>query len=526
MAKEILFEEYALHAIERGIDRLADAVKVTMGPLGRNVVFDQKYDVSLVTNDGVTIAKQIELQDPFENIGANLIKSAAIKSNETSGDGTTAAVVLAHAIIKEGLKNITAGANLIILKKGIEKACSVALNVLSEQSIPVNDIALVKQIATISANNDDFVGQIVSEAFEGIGLHGVVTVEDSQRMNTVLQYTNGIRLDNGYLSKYFVNNEERRVVEFEKPYILLVDKTIKYFRELVKILEEAVNKSASLLIIAQDIEGEALSALALNTHKGAIKVAAVKCPGYGDTRKRHLEALSVMLNATVVTEETGMKLENCGLEVCGLAQRTLIEESLTVIQNPAGANSEAAVTMTKKIRQKLAETTEDYEIEKIQITLSILSGGMSLIIVGGVSELEMFERKYRIEDAVHAVYAAIEDGIVPGGGKAFLLAVPKIEELIQTLENEEKTGAKILSEVLKVPVKQIAFNAGVDGNVVVNELMSNTEVNYGFDALKLEYKNLMDSGIIDPTKVIKDSLINAVSVATMLLTSNSVVAEK
>lgn len=525
MTKNLLFDESARGALEIGIDKLANTVKLSLGPKGRNVVFDQKYDIPLVTNDGVTIAKQIELEDPVENAGANLIKVSAVKSNEVAGDGTTAAIVIAQALIKEGLKNIASGANPIALKKGIEKACNVAIEVLTKASTPVKDKKFIKQIATISGNNDEFIGQMVADAFEQVGLHGVVIVEDSQQMKTKLNYSKGIKIENSYLSEYFINNKMSHTVELDNPYILLVDKSIKHFREILKLLEEIIKANESLLIIAQDVEGEALASLAMNVLKGKIKAAAIKSPGYGDTRKRNLKALALMLNAPVVTEDAGMKLENCGIEVCGRTERVVIDKNITVLQNPPGSKKEEIAIMAGQIRQQLKEATEDYEIEKLQITLSILSGGISLITVGGVSELEMFERKYRMEDAINSVYAAIEEGVVPGGGKALLLAIPAIKKIAEELDGDEKTGAQILKSVLEAPIRQIAENAGIDGSIVVNELLSKEETNYGFNALTMKYGNMFEEGIIDPAKVIKTSLMNAVSVASILLTTNTAVVD-
>ncbi len=521
MSENILYDEQARNALLAGIDKLADAVRVTLGPKGRNVAFDQKYDVPLVTNDGVTIAKQIELEDPFENMGANIIKTAAVKTNETVGDGTTASVVLTRAIAKEGVKNVVAGANPVIINKGINKALEVVLKEIDKISRPVKDKNDVKQIAKISGNNDEFIGDMISDAFDKVGLNGAVTIEDSQQMETVLTYANGVNLGNGYLSEHFINNENNKSAELDKPYILLYEDRIKNFKDIIKILEETAQNGASLLIIAQDVEESALKTLALNVSRGVLKAAAIKCPGYGDTRKRNMKALALVLNGTVVTNEAGLKLEECGLEICGRADRVVIEKENTIIQNPAGANSEETQIMIKQVRDLLKVTKEDYEIEKLQNTLAILQGGLALITVGGVSELEMFERKYRMEDAINAVYASAEQGIVPGGGKALILAIPEVDKLVDSLEGDEKTGAKIVRDALEAPLRQIAENAGMDAGVVADKVINNNDVNFGFNALTGEYEDLVKAGVIDPAKVIKSSLTSAVSSATMLLTTEA-----
>lgn len=525
MAKEILYNEENIEALSVGVDKLADAVRITLGPRGRNVIFDQKYDIPLATNDGVTIAKQIQLDDPFENAGAEMIKEAAVKTNELTGDGTTAAVVIAHKLINQGIKNITSGANPLLLKKGIEAAAKIAVDALSKSAVKI-DKKYLRQIATISGNNDPFIGDLVAEAFENVGLNGIVTVEDSQQMKTTLNHSNGIHIDNGYLSEYFINNLNNKTVEMDEPYILLVEDRIKKLQDILEVLEQAARKGVNLLIIAQDVEDEALTALALNAAKGALKVAAVKSPGYGDTRKRHMKALAHMLDGQLVTEDTGMKLENCGLEVCGRAKRVVIEKEKTVIQEPAGAGSEDVEKMLAQVRNQIERETADYEIEKLNVTISLLSGGISVITVGGATEIEMFERKYRIEDAVSAVYASVEQGVVAGGGKALLSTVPEVDAYIQAIEGDERTGAKILRDALIAPIRQIAENAGTDPGVVVDNVLRSDNVNYGFNALTMQYEDMIEAGIIDPLKVVKTSLLNAVSSATMLLTANVGVHKK
>lgn len=520
MAGDLLYDEEARNALLAGIDKLADAVRVTLGPKGRNVAFDQQYDVPLVTNDGVTIAKQIELEDPFEHMGANLIKTAAVKTNEVAGDGTTASVVLAQAIVKEGIQNVVAGANPVILGRGITSAVQCALSEIDRFAVPVKDTKDIRQIARISGNNDDFVGDIVSQAFDKVGFNGVVTIEDSQQLETVLKYSNGVSIENGYVSPLFITNENNKSCELDHPYVLVTDNRIKDFKTLVPILEGIVANSASILIIAQDIEESALQTLALNVQKGVLKACAIKSPGYGDTRKRNNKALGLMTGATVLTEDLGYKLENCGMEILGRCDRAIIEKEQTVLTNPPGAGSEETIKMIKQVRETIAHTKEDYELEKLNVTLALLQGSIALITVGGVSELEMFERKYRIEDAVNAVYASIDSGIVPGGGKALLLAIPAVDELISRLDGDEKTGAMIVRKALEAPIRQIAENAGVDASVVADKVRTDPDVNYGYDAMNDTFTDMMAAGIIDPAKVIKNALQNAGSVATLILTTD------
>lgn len=520
MAGDLLYNEEARTKLLTGMDKLADAVRVTLGPKGRNVAFDQQYDVPLVTNDGVTIAKQIELEDPFENMGANMIKTAAVKTNETAGDGTTASVVLAQAIVKEGIRNVVSGANPVILNRGIKAAVDTVLKKLDSFAIPVKDTEDIRHIARISGNNDPFVGDIVAEAFEKVGFNGVVTIEDSQQLETVLKYSNGVSIDNGYLSPIFITNDNNKSCELDHPYVLITDNRIKDFKTLVPILEAVAGQSASLLIIAQDVEESALQTLALNVQRGVLKACAIKSPGYGDTRKRNNKALGLMTGATVLTEDLGYKLEDCGLEILGRCDRAVIEKEHTVMTNPPGANSEETINMIHQIRDTIAVTKEDYELEKLNVTLALLQGGIALITVGGVSELEMFERKYRIEDAVNAVYASIAAGIVPGGGKALLLAAPSVDELIKTLDGDEKTGAQIVRRALEAPIRQIAENAGVDPSVVVDKVLNSSDANFGYNALTGEFTDLLKEGVIDPVKVIRNSLINAASVSELLLTTD------
>ena len=526
MVEEILFDDDARQAMNEGVRKLADAVRVTLGPRGRNVIFDQKMDISLSTNDGVTIAKMIELPDPAENMGAELIKEAAVKTNDSVGDGTTSAVVLADSLIMEGQKNIAAGADPLGLKRGMEKALSAAVKVIGEAGVPLGDKNFIKEVAAVSGNNDEFIGNIVAEAFDKVGLNGIITVEDSQQMNTKLRYTQGINLESGYISESFVNNKNSRTVEFDKPYLLLVEDRISDFTDIVKILEEIVRTGESLVIITQDLEDEALRVLVMNVIRGGMKAAAIKCPGFGDTRKRNMQCISLMVGGQVITGDMGLQLETAGLELCGRADRIEISKERTIITNPPNAGSEAVSVMLKRLRNELAEEEADYEQEKLETAISILSGGIAVITVGGASEIEMFERKYRIEDAVKAVYSSIDEGVIVGGGKAYLLADSVIGELAETLEGDEKTGALLLRQAMRAPVMQIAENAGEKGSVVADKLLNSGSQNYGFDALTLEYKDLFKAGIIDPVKVVKTALTSAVSVAVSMLTTNASVFKK
>ena len=526
MVKEILFDDEARQALSEGVRKLADAVKITLGPKGRNVIFEQKMDISLSTNDGVTIAKMIELPDPSENMGAELIKEAAIKTNDAVGDGTTTAIVLADSMVKEGYKNIASGANPLIIKKGFEKALKEAVEVIDRSGIKIEDRTMIQEVATVSGNNDEFIGNIVADAFDKVGFNGIVTVEDSQQMDTTLRYTNGISLDNGYISEFFINNENSKTAEFEKPYILLVEDRISSFGDLLHILEETASTGSSLVIITQDLEDEALKGLSINVLQGAIKAAAIKCPGFGDTRKRNLQSIAKMVGGQVITNDLGLRLETAGLEVCGRADRIEIQKELTIITNPQNADSEEVTVMISSLRRELTETTADYEIEKIETTLSILSGGIAVITVGGASEIEMFERKYRIDDAIKAVYSSIEEGVIVGGGKAYLLANDNLDKLIMTLDGDEKTGAMIFKQALMAPVNQIAENAGVSGSVVIDTILKDDEQNFGFNAMTLEYTDLFKAGIIDPVKVVKTALISATSVAASILTTTASVYKR
>ncbi len=521
MATEVKYDENARAEMKAGVDKLADAVRVTLGPKGRNVAFDQKYDVPLVTNDGVTIAKQIDLEDPYENAGAQIVKQAALKTNESVGDGTTASVVLAQAMIGEGLKNVMAGANPVHIKNGLDRAAAAAAAELTKLAEPVKDRNFLKYIATISGNNDPFIGEMVADAFDKVGFGGVVTVEDSQLLDTTMKYSRGIKFDKGYLSDYFINNQTNRKVELNNPYILIPEEKVSNFNDLMKILEAVHNEGASLLIVCKELDPNVVAGLAQNALKGILKVAAVEAPGYGDTRKRNMECIGVMTGATPLNPDLGTKLADCGLEICGHAERVVIDKESTVIQEPARADSEEADVMRKRVREALAKEDKDYEIEKLQVSLSLLSGGIAVITCGGVSELEMFERKYRMEDAVSAAYAAIDEGVVPGGGKALLLTLPVLDELVNSLDGDEKTGAKILRDAMEAPIRQIAANAGVDASVVANELKKSKDVNFGYDAMKDEYCDMFERGILDPVKVVKNSLLNAASVATMFLTTNA-----
>lgn len=526
MTKEIKYNEQSRKAIELGLDKLADTVKVTLGPKGRNVIFDQKYDIPLATNDGVTIAKAITLEDNYENAGAELIKEVASKTNDIAGDGTTTAIVIAQAMIKEGLKNVTSGSNPLFLKRGIDKAIKVAVKSLEDMAISIDDRESIEQVAMISGNNDISIGKIVAEAFEKVGFKGVVMVEDSQLLDTTLSYTKGIRFENGYLSNYFITDHNSQKVELNNPYILVINKKLSNFNEIIPLLEQVKgDKDASLLIIGEDVENEALSALAVNAVRKVIKAAAVKGPGYGDTRKRNMENLALMVGATFISDEIETDLRECNLSFLGRAEKVIIDKESTIIIGGAAKDTKEIDIRRKRLQEELLNSKEDYEIEKLKTSLSFLSGGIAIITVGGTSEIEMFEKKYRMEDAVNATMAAIEEGIVVGGGCALLRAVPNIETLISTLHGDEKTGANIVRETLKSPIRQIAQNAGVDGNIVANKILADDNINNGFDAMSLKYVDMIKEGIIDPLKVIKTSLVSASSIATVFLTTSACVVE-
>lgn len=523
MAKQIKYAEDARKSLEEGVNKLANTVKITIGPKGRNVVLEKKFGSPLITNDGVTIAKEIELEDSFENMGAQIIKEVSTKTNDVVGDGTTTAVVLAQAIINEGSKNVAAGANPIILRKGIDKAVDVCVEQLKNLSTPVQGKQSIAQVASISAG-DENIGQLISDAMEKVGNDGVITVEESKTMRTELNIVEGMQFDRGYASPYMATDLDKMVADLDNPYILITDKKISTIQEILPVLEQVVKMGAKLLIIAEDVEGEALTTLILNKLRGSFTCVAVKAPGFGDRRKAMLEDIAILTGGQVITEEVGLELKSATIDMLGRAKQVKVNKDNTIIVEGAGS-VEAIQHRVGQIRNQMAETTSDYEKEKYQERLAKLAGGVAVINVGAATEIEMKERKLRIEDALNATRAAVEEGIVPGGGVALLCAVNAVKKLANSLKGDEKTGANIILHALQAPIKQIAENAGVNGGVVVNNVMSKKSPTYGYDALNDRYCDMMAAGIIDPTKVTRSALQNAASVAGTLLTTEGAVCD-
>ena len=523
MAKQIKTGEEARKALETGVNVLANTVKITLGPKGRNVVLGKKYGSPLITNDGVTIAKEIELEDPFENMGAQLVKEVSTKTNDVAGDGTTTACVLAQAIIREGLKNVAAGANPMIIKKGIAAATEVAVGHLKSISKVVDSSTAIMQVASISAG-DSTVGELIAEAMEKVGRDGVITVEESKTMDTNLTIVEGMQFDRGYASSYMVTNTDKMEAVLDNPLILITDKKISNIQEILPVLEQIVNQGAKLLIIADDIESEPLATLVVNKLRGTFICVAVKAPGFGDRRKEMLKDIAVLTGGTVISEETGLELKEAKLDMLGRAKQVKVDKENTTIIEGAG-DPDAIKDRVKAIRTQMEITTSDYDKEKLAERLAKLAGGVAVVNVGAATEVEMKEKKLRIEDALAATRAAVEEGNVPGGGVALLSAIPAVKKLTSTLSGDEKTGAMIVLKALEEPVKQIAANAGVDGGVVIDKILSKKSASYGYDALKNEYGDMIEKGIIDPTKVTRSALQNAASVAATLLTTESVVAD-
>ena len=524
MAKQFRYGDDARRALESGVDQLANTVKITMGPKGRNVVLDRKYGAPLITNDGVTIAKEIELKDPFENMGAQLIKEVSVKTNDVAGDGTTTACLLAQAIIREGIKNVAAGANPIILKKGIQGATEVVVDALRNLSKPVENSNAIAQVAAISAG-DDSVGLLISEAMQKVGNDGVITVEESKTMKTELTIVEGMQFDRGYASPYMVTNTDKMEAVLDNPVILITDKKISNIQEILPVLEEVVKHGLKLLIIAEDIEGEALATLLVNKLRGTFNVVAVKAPGFGDRRKAMLEDIAILTGGTVISSDLGLELKDTNLSMLGRAKQVKVDKENTTIVEGAG-ESDAIKARIKSIRSQMAETTSDYDREKLGERLAKLAGGVAVVNVGAATEIEMKEKKLRIEDALSATRAAVEEGIVPGGGTALLYTIPAIDSYMKSLKGDEKTGASIIRRAIEEPVRQIATNAGLDGAVIVNNVIANRrKSNYGYDALNNKYCDMVEAGIIDPTKVTRSALQNAASVASTLLTTESLVAD-
>ena len=523
MAKQIKYGDEARKALETGVNTLANTVKITLGPKGRNVVLDKKFGAPLITNDGVTIAKEIELEDAFENMGAQLVKEVSTKTNDVAGDGTTTAVVLAQAIIREGLKTLAAGANPIILRKGIDKAVEAAVSEIKKSSKEVDSKLAITQVASISAG-DDTVGQIVSDAMEKVGKDGVITVEEGKTMMTELTTVEGMQFDRGYASAYMVTNTDKMEAVLDNPYIFITDKKVSNLQEILPVIEPLAQQGARLLIIAEDVEGDALAALIVNKLKGVFNCVAVKAPGFGDRRKAMLEDIAILTGGTVISSDLGYEFKDVTMDMLGRAAQVKVDKDNTTIINGAGA-ADAIKARVNAIKAQIAETTSDYDKEKLQERLAKLAGGVAVINVGAATEVEMKEKKLRIEDALAATRAAVEEGIVPGGGVALLSTSAALKKLIATLEGDEKTGAQIILKAIEEPLRQIAANAGLDGSVIIDKILSSKKTNYGYDALNNRYTDMVESGIIDPTKVARSVLQNAASVAATLLTTESVVAD-
>lgn len=522
MAKEIKFREDARKAMERGINQLADTVKITLGPKGRNVVLDKQYGAPLITNDGVTIAREIEFEDRFENMGAQLVKEVATKTNDIAGDGTTTATLLAQAIIREGLKNIAAGANPIQLKDGIKGAVDVVVDEIKRFSVPIESKESISQIAAISAADSE-IGELISEAMEKVGRDGVITVEESKSTGTILKTVEGMQFDRGYISPYMVTDSEKMTAELDKPYILVTDKKITNIQDIIGLLEAIVQQGRPLVIIADDLEGEAMATLVVNKLRGTFNVAAVKAPGFGDRRKEMLQDIAILTGATVISEELGYDIKEASLEMLGSAESVKINKDSTVIVDGAGSKEDLANRMAQ-IKAQIENADSDFDREKLQERLAKLSGGVAVIEVGAATEVELKEKKLRIEDALAATRAGVEEGMVPGGGTVLIDTIEAVEKYVEGLNGDQKTGAMIIAKALEEPVKQIAENAGVEGSVVVANVKKE-EAGIGYDALNGEYKNMIKSGIVDPAKVTRSAIQNAASVASMILTTEAAVVD-
>ena len=523
MAKQIAYGEDARKALMKGIDQLADTVKITLGPKGRNVVLDKKFGAPLITNDGVTIAKEIELEDPFENMGAQLVKEVSIKTNDIAGDGTTTATLLAQALIREGMKNVTAGANPMVLKKGIADAVNVAVEAVKKNSKQVSGTDDIARVATVSSQ-DEFIGKLIAEAMEKVTTDGVITVEESKTAETYSEVVEGMMSDRGYIAPYMVTDTDKMVAELDNPLILITDKKISTTQEILPLLEQIVQMGKKLLIIAEDVEGEALTTLVLNKLRGTFTCVAVKAPGFGDRRKEMLQDIATLTGGTVITSDLGLELKDTTVDQLGTARQVKIEKENTIIVDGSG-DKEAIKGRVAQIRQQIETTTSDFDREKLQERLAKLAGGVAVIKGGAATEVEMKEKKLRIEDALAATKAAVEEGIVAGGGIACMNAIPAVAEFVDTLEGDAKTGAKIVLKALEEPLRQIVANAGLEGSVICDNVKKANKVGYGFNALTEEYTDMVSAGIVDPTKVTRSALQNASSVAAMVLTTESLVTD-
>ncbi len=522
MAKEIKYGAEARAALEAGVNKLANTVRVTIGPKGRNVVLDKSFGTPLITNDGVTIAKEIELEDAFENMGASLVKEVATKTNDVAGDGTTTATVLAQAMINEGMKNLAAGANPIILRKGMKKATDTAVEAIKSMSSPVTSKEQIARVAAISAG-DDYVGELLADAMEEVSNDGVITIEESKTMQTELEKVKGMQFDRGYISAYMATDTEKMEAVLDDPYILITDKKISNIQDILPILEQIVQSGAKLLIIAEDIEGEALTTLIVNKLRGTFTVVGVKAPGFGDRRKEMLKDIAILTGGTVISEEVGLELKDATMDMLGSAKSVKVQKEATVIVDGYG-NPEAVTARVAQIRAQLSETTSEFDKEKLQERLAKLAGGVAVVRVGAATETEMKESKLRMEDALNATKAAVEEGIIPGGGAAYIHASKAVVKLVETLEGDEKTGASIVLKALEAPLYHIAYNAGLESAVIINKVRESAE-GVGFDAYNETYVNMLEAGIVDPTKVSRSALQNATSVASTFLTTESVVAD-
>ena len=524
MSKLIKRGDEARKALEAGVNSLADTVKITLGPKGRNVVLDKKYGAPLITNDGVTIAKEIELDDPFENMGAQLVKEVSTKTNDVAGDGTTTATLLAQAMIREGLKNLAAGANPIVVKKGMAKAVEAAVAEVKKQAKTVDGSKDIARVGAVSSGDEE-IGKLIADAMEKVSADGVITIEESKTAETYSEVVEGMQFDRGYITPYMATDMEKMEANLDDPYILITDKKISVIADILPILEQIVQSGKKLLIIAEDVEGEALSTLIVNRLRGTLNVVCVKAPGFGDRRKEMLQDIAILTGGTVISEEVGLELKTATFDMLGRARQVKVTKENTTIVDGAG-DSQAIKDRVGQIRAQIAVTTSDYDKEKLQERLAKLAGGVAVIKVGAATETEMKEKKLRIEDALNATRAAVEEGVVAGGGTIFVNIIPAVEALLESVEGDEKTGVRIVAKALEAPIRQIAANAGLDGSVILEKVRNSGKTGYGFDAYKEEYCDMVSSGIIDPAKVTRSALENAASVSAMVLTTESLVADK